>query len=72
MDNIIITFENGKKKEYKKGIKLKEIIEDIKEEYPFDIISAKFKNQLIGYDDAIMKSGTLELYDITTPQGNKI
>ena len=44
MDNIIITFENGKKKEYKKGIKLKEIIEDIKKEYPFDIISAKFKN----------------------------
>ena len=72
MDNIIITFENGDKKEYKKGVKLKEIIEDIKENYPFDIISAKFKNQLIGYDDAIMKSGTLELYDITTPQGNKI
>lgn len=72
MDNIIITFSNGDKKEYKKGVKLKEIIEDIKENYPFDIISAKFKNQLIGYDDAIMKSGTLELYDITTPQGNKI
>lgn len=72
MDNIIITFENGEKKEYKKGIKLKEIIEDIKKDYPFDIISAKFKNQLIGYDDAIMKSGILELYDITTPQGNKI
>ena len=72
MDNIIITFSNGDKKEYKKGVKLKEIIEDIKQNYPFDIISAKFKNQLIGYDDAIMKSGTLELYDITTPQGNKI
>ena len=72
MENIIITFENGEKKEYKKGIKLKEIIEDIKKDYPFDIISAKFKNQLIGYDDAIMKSGVLELYDITTPQGNKI
>lgn len=72
MDNIIITFENGEKKEYKKGIKLKEIIEDIKKDYPFDIISAKFKNQIIGYNDAIMKSGTLELYDITTSQGNKI
>ena len=72
MDNIIITFTNGKKKEYPKGIKLKEIIEDIKKDYPFDIISAKFKNQLIGYEDAIMKSGTLELFDITTVQGNKI
>ena len=72
MDNIIITFENGIKKEYKKGIKLKEIIEDIKKDYPFDIISAKFKNQLIGYEDSIMKSGKLELFDITTSQGNKI
>ena len=72
MDNIIITFDNGEKREYKKGIKLSEIIEDIKKEYKFDIISAKFKNQLIGYDDAIMKSGKLELFDITNPQGNKI
>ena len=72
MDNIIITFENGTKKEYRKGIKLFEIIKDIKDEYKFEIISAKFKNQIIGYDDAIMKSGKLELYDITTPQGNKI
>ena len=72
MENIIITFENGSKKEYKKGTRLKEIIEDIKHDYPFDIISAKFKNQLIGYEDAIMKSGDLQLFDITTPQGNKI
>jgi len=72
MENIIITFENGTKKEYHKGIRLKEIIEDIKNDYPFDIISAKFKNQLIGYEDSIMKSGNLELFDITTSQGNKI
>ena len=72
MENIIITFKNGEKREYKKGIKLHEIIEDIKKDYPFDIISAKFKNQIIGYDDAIMKSGELELFDITTSQGNKI
>lgn len=72
MENIIITFENGDKKEYPKGIKLSEIIADIKGNYKFDIISAKFKNQIIGYDDAIMKSGNLELFDITTSQGNKI
>ena len=72
MENITITFENESKKEYQKGIKLKEIIEDIKNDYPFEIISAKFKNQLIGHEDAIMKSGKLELFDITTPQGNKI
>ena len=72
MEKIIITFDNGEKKEYPKGIKLSEIINDIKKDYKFDIISAKFKNQLIGYDDAIMKSGKLELFDITTAQGNKI
>ena len=72
MEKIIISFENGIKKEYKKGIKLFEIIDDIKADYPYEIISAKFKNQLINYNDAIMKSGDLVLYDITTSQGNKI
>lgn len=72
MENIIITFNNGEKREYPKGVKLSEVIEDIKDNYSFDIISAKFKNQLISYDDAIMKSGDLELFDITTAQGNKI
>lgn len=72
MENIIITFETGEKKEYPKGVKLHEIIKDIKKNYKFEIISAKFKNHIIGYEDAIMKSGNLELFDITTSQGNKI
>lgn len=72
MEKIIITFENGIKKEYPKGIKLHEIIKDVEKDYPHQIISAKFKNQLINYNDAIMKNGELTLYDITTSQGNKI
>ena len=72
MEKIIITFETGEKREYPKGVKLSEIIEDIKKDYKYEIISAKFKNQIISYDDAIMKSGNLELFDITTSQGNKI
>lgn len=72
MEKIIITFENGTKKEYPKGIKLAEIIKDVQENYEHDIISAKFKNQLINYDDAIMKSGDIVFFDITTSQGNKI
>ena len=39
-NNIIITFENGTKKQYPKGIKLKEIINDIKNDYQFEIIGA--------------------------------
>ena len=72
MEKIIITFSNGEKREYQKGIKLHEIINDIKKDYKHEIISAKFKNQIISYDDALMKSGNLELFDITNPQGNKI
>lgn len=72
MENIIITFNSGEKREYPKGVKLSEIIKDIKKDYKHEIVSAKFKNQIIGYEDALMKSGTLELFDITTSQGNKI
>lgn len=72
MENIILTLDNGKKKEFVKGIKLKEIINLLKEEYPNDIISAKYNSSIINYEDAINKSGTLSLYDINTKQGNKI
>ena len=72
MEKIIIKFDNGTKKEYPKGIKLIDIINDVKKDYSFDVICAKFKNQLIGYNDSIMKSGELTFYDITTSQGNKI
>lgn len=71
MDTIILTFENGMKKEYAKGIKFSEIVYDIKDLYKNDIICGKFKNQLIGYDDSIIKSGKLVLYDINSKEGNK-
>ena len=71
MDTIILTFENGMKKEYAKGIKFSEIVYDIKDLYKNDIICGKFKNQLIGYDDNIIKSGKLVLYDINSKEGNK-
>lgn len=72
MKNIILTLDNGKKKEFVKGIKLKEVINLLKEEYPNDIISAKYNSSIINYEDTINKSGTLSLYDINTKQGNKI
>ena len=72
MENIILTLDNGKKKEFVKGIKLKEIINILKEEYPNDIISTKYNSSIINYEDIINKSGTLSLYDINTKQGNKI
>ena len=72
MENIILTLDNGKKKEFVKGIKLKEVINLLKEEYTNDIISAKYNSNIINYEDTINKSGTLSLYDINTKQGFKI
>lgn len=72
MENIILTLDNGKKKEFVKGIKLKEIIKALKEEYPNDIIMAKYNNNIINNEEILTKNGTLTLYDINTKQGNKV
>ena len=62
MDNIIITFEDGTKKEYRKGIKLEEIIKDVA---PADeIICVSFNNSIINYSDSLNRSGTLFLHGI--------
>lgn len=72
METITITFENNEKREYQKGIKLEDIINDIKGEYEFDIICGMFKNEILNYSDTIMKSGKLYLYDINSKLGNRI
>jgi len=72
VNTIIISFENGEKKEYIKGVKIGDIVNDLKNSYKFDILCGKFQNQIVGYDDSIMKSGDLYLYDINTKEGNKI
>ncbi|MBQ8218999.1 MAG: nucleoside kinase [Bacilli bacterium] len=70
MNNIIITFEDGVKLEYRKGIKLSEIIKS--RNLDRDIICGSFQNRIINYDDAITRSGTLTLYDINSSYGNRI
>ena len=72
MQSIIVTLDNGQKKEYVKGIKLREIVETLKKEYPEGVICAKYNNQIINPEDSLYKSGILSLYDINTKQGNKI
>lgn len=71
-NNIIITFEDGRKKEYKKGIKLKEILNDVKDNYETDIIYVKFKNRIINREDQITQSGNMSIFDLSTIQGNKV
>ena len=72
METIIITLDNGEKKEYVKGIKLKEIIENLKGKDSQSVLAAKYNNKMIDYEETFTKSGTLTLYDINTKEGNKI
>ncbi len=72
MDTVMITFQDGEKKEYRKGIKFSEIVNDIKDKYKYDIIAGSFRNQYIGYNDTIVKNGQLVVYDINTKEGNTI
>ena len=70
MDNIIISFEDGTKKEYRKGIRLEEIIKDVNPEK--EIICASFNNVILNYNDSINRSGELFLYGIDSSQGSKV
>ena len=72
METIIINLSDGQKREYVKGIKLKEVIETLKNIYPHGVVCGKFNNQIVNYEDTLIKSGDLTLYDINTKQGNKI
>lgn len=70
MNNMIITFEDGSKKEYRKGTKFGEIVKDVATDR--DIICGNFNNTIINYDDPIVRSGRLILYDINTTFGNRV
>lgn len=71
METIILTLDNGAKKEYVKGIKLKEVIENLKNEYPNDIIFARYNGNIVEEEDTLTRNGKLSLFDLNTMQGNK-
>ena len=71
-NNIIITFEDGTKKEYPKGIKVKEIIKQEKERFPYEVILACSKNKKINMEEELHKNTFLKMYDITTMVGSYI
>ena len=70
MNTIVITFEDETKMEYRKGIKLSEIVKSIDTDK--EIICGNFENIIIGMDDGINKSGKLILYDINTNIGSRV
>ena len=69
MANIIITLNNDKKMEFKKGITLGEIIKEIGND---DIICGMSEGRIVNYNDCFNKNTKLYLYDVNTKQGNKI
>ncbi len=70
MNNIIITFEDGTKKEYRKGIKLEEIIKDVSPSE--EIVCGCFNNVIINYNDSLNRSGKLYLYGVNSSIGTRI
>lgn len=71
MQTIIITL-NNKKEEYVKGIKVKEVLQNLPKETKDDIILLKYNNKKVDLDAELKKSGTMQIYDINTPEGNRI
>lgn len=72
METIILTLNNGTKKEYIKGIKVKDVLEDLKNDYQNGIISVRFNNKIINDEDIITKNGKMTIYDLNSMEGNRI
>lgn len=72
MQTIIITLNNGKKEEYVKGIKVKEILNKMSKEEREDAILIKYNNKKVNLETELKKNGTLQIYDINTLEGNRI
>ena len=72
MQKIIITLNNGKKEEYVKGIKVKEILNKMSKEEREDAILIKYNNKKVDLETELKKNGTLQIYDINTLEGNRI
>lgn len=72
METIVLTLNNGNKKEYVKGIKFKEVLESLKNDYQSGIVSARYNNKIMNDDDVITKNGKLIIYDLNSMEGNRI
>lgn len=72
MDDIVITFLDGSKKEYLKDVKLSEVVKDIQGNYKSDIICAVCGKKVLGLNDTISASGLLVPIDLNSKIGNMI
>ena len=63
METIILTFEDGSKKEYMKGVKLGDVVKDLDGKYSTDVICAICENKIKGLNDVISESSNIILFD---------
>ena len=70
MNNIIITFEDGTKREYRKGIRLEEIVKDLG--LSDEIICANYNGLIINCADTLSKNGKLILHSINSSTGSRV
>ena len=70
MDNIIITFNDGTKKEYYKGIKFGDVVRDAIPNK--EIVCGSINNTIVNNNDAINHSGKLLFYGLDSSMGSKV
>ena len=60
----------GKEKEFEKGVLLKEILEDYKEEYKYDVLVGSINNRLVSLDSKVTKDCNIDFFDYSSLVGN--
>lgn len=71
-DQICVTFKDGKRQEYKKGITLQSITEEMQHLYSLPIVAARVNNEIWGLPSKLDFDCKVELLDLASEAGNKV
>ncbi len=69
MDKINITFPDGSSKQYDKGVRAGEIVEEISKGLAKKTVAAKFNGQMIDLSRELSEDGSIEFITYDTPEG---
>lgn len=69
---IKVMFRNGKIYEYDEGITFKEISDDFKSYFSFDILAAKVDNEIVDLSETLKKKCNIDFVDRSSNIGNSI
>ena len=71
MATIKIKYKN-KEFEREKGTLITDILDEVKQDYKYDILVASVNNKLTGLDGKLNKDCTIDFFDVTNPTGNVV